>query len=726
MSTSPDLLSAPSSGNAAALRLPTSDIAFDPITSVSFSALLDIVRRSLWWIVLAVIGALVVTGAILHSIDPRYEAQAVLQISERQPPLPSDSPMIQQSSPPVDDLTINSEVEAILSAPVLRTVVQRLHLDQDPEFNPARTGTDAPAFWQIVFGLIDNVRTYLRPNPQIIGPGDTRLVEERLAKATTVSVKNRSRIIVIQVTSVQPEKAAAIANAVADAFFQSRLNGKLAYTKQLTTWLDGRLGELRDKVTQSEAALSNLRTSVGQYAGQTAAPVLTEQLSQITRQLTDAQAEQGRIQAKVDQLGRLGRSNFGVRASDDVLASALIANLQQQKAQLDTQRQEEESRLGPKHPDIKSIDSQIAQIDAEIAGETGRIAHNATDQLKEINARVAALQRTKSTVEKKIDGQGVSLVHLHDMQAQADSDRKAYEAFAIYRDKVAGFSEVEEPEAQLISAAIPPINPSYPRDGLALAAAGCITFLVAIAYALLRSSFDTRFRTAQDIAVVLGLPTLAIVHRISRNRRREALVAEGIRYLYAELENTLLSRKPLKILCTSSLPREGKTTISTMLAREAASDGRMTLLIDLDIRNQRSDGPPKSGGATALTSSALPFETLLHVEPNTGLSHLSFRTPLPQPFKLLYNQRFWEEISQIMSRFDLVVIDSPPILSVPDAKIIAGYVDKTVFLVKWRDTKRAAALEGVRHFRAIGAEICGVVLTQVNSNKRESYHGNYI
>ena len=120
------------------------------------------------------------------------------------------------------------------------------------------------------------------------------------------------------------------------------------------------------------------------------------------------------------------------------------------------------------------------------------------------------------------------------------------------------------------------------------------------------------------------------------------------------------------------------------------------------------------------------FETSLHVEPSTGLTFLSFRTSLPQPFKLLYNQRFWEEISQIMSRFDLVVIDSPPILSVPDAKIIAGYVDKTVFLIKWRHTKRAAAIEGVRHFRAIGAEICGAVLTQVESKKRASYYGNYI
>jgi succinoglycan biosynthesis transport protein ExoP len=329
LSTSTHLLSASSNSNGSALRPPASDIVVDPLRSVSFSALIGILVRSLWWIVLVVIAALVIAGAALHSIEPRYKAQAVLQISERQPPLPSDSPTMQQS-PPIDDLTVNSEVDAIFSTPVLRRVVKQLRLDQDPEFNPALGTSDPSTWWQGVLSWIGDLRNYLRPNPQSIEQGDTRLVEDRLASATTVAAKNRSRIILIEVTSYRPDKAAIIANAIADAFFQNRLDARVAYTRQLTGWLDGRLAELRDKVTESEAALSNLRTSVGQYAGETAMPVLTEQLSQIARQLTDAKAEQGRMLAKVDQLGRLRRSDFGTRASDDVLASPLIASLQQQ------------------------------------------------------------------------------------------------------------------------------------------------------------------------------------------------------------------------------------------------------------------------------------------------------------------------------------------------------------------------------------------------------------
>jgi uncharacterized protein involved in exopolysaccharide biosynthesis/Mrp family chromosome partitioning ATPase len=703
--------------------LDAADVVFDPIGSVSFSSLLGILRRSFWWIALVCIAVLVITGAVLHSIAPRYQAQSVLQISTRQPPLPSDSPTIAQL-PDIDDLSVNSQLDAILAQPVLHNVVQQLRLDQDPEFNPDLTVSNGSPFWQTIADWEKQLRDYLRPNPQLTGEGDTRLVEDRLAAATSVFVKNRSRTIVIQVTASQPEKAATIANTITKAYLQGRLNAKLVYAKQLTAWLDGRLDELRGKVTQSEEALDNLRASVGQYAGQTAGPLLSEQLSQIARQLIDAQAEKGQVQAKVDQLGRLTRSPVGVRAADSVLASPLVANLQEQKAQLDTQRQEEQSRLGPKHPDIKSVDSQIAQIDAEIAAETARITHNATDQLKEINARVTSLQQAKNAIESGIDTQSAALVHIREMQAQADSDRKAYEAFAIYRDKLAGLNEVEQPEAQLVSAATPPITPAYPRDLLTLAAAGLISLLLSVAYAILRPSLDTRFRTAQDVATVLGLPTLAMIQRITHSHRRKTLVAEGIRYLYTALEKPL-SRKPLKILVSSSLPREGKTTIATMLAREAASDGRETLLIDLDIRHQQSDATDDNP-ARGHNTPDIPFEPWLRIEQTTGLTRLSFRTTMPQPFKLLYNERFWKELSDIMMRFDLVVIDSPPILSVPDAKIIAGYVDKTVFVVKWRNTQRAAAIEGVRHFRAMGADICGAVLTQVDSRKHPNYYGDYI
>jgi polysaccharide biosynthesis transport protein len=729
MKSSSELSTHPYGRTSATHPMP-SDVVFDPVTSVSLSSLLRILRHSLWWIVLVTAAATVAAGMVLHSIAPHYQAQAVLQISQPTPPLLSDTPTVEKPPSDVDDLTVNSELDAILSQPVLDKVIAQLRLDQDPEFNPSLATDDTAGVWGAIESWKQSVLAYLRPNPQVISKDDTRRVEEQLRLAASVFVKNRSRVVVIQVTSLRPEKAAAIANAIASAFLQNRLDAKLAYTKQLTSWLDGRLGELRSKVTQSEQELDMLRTSVGQYEGQTTTPLLSEQLSQIARQLIDAQAEQSQAQAKVDQLGRLAHSDVGVRAADAVLASSLIANLQEQKAQLDTQRQEEESRLGPLHPDIKSVNSQIDQIDSEIASETARITQNATDQLKEVSSRVATLRKSKNGIEKNIDSQGTTLVRLHEVQAQADSDRKAYESFAIYRDKLAGLNEVEQPEAELLSTAMPPISPAYPRDLLTLASVGFITLLLGVIYALVRPSLDNRLRTAQDVAVVLGLPTLAAIQRISRSRAREASVAEGIRYLYTELEKPHLSGTPLKILFSSSLPREGKTTIATMLAREAATDGRSTLLIDLDIRRQLLARLPSSGRSLSRPhitgASPATFEPSFEVEPATGLTCLSFRTELQQPFKLLYTQQFWKEIAEIMARFDLVIIDSPPILSVPDAKIIAGYVDKTVFLIKWGSTKRSTAIEGVRHFRAIGAEICGAVLTQVVSKKQASYHGDYI
>lgn len=120
------------------------------------------------------------------------------------------------------------------------------------------------------------------------------------------------------------------------------------------------------------------------------------------------------------------------------------------------------------------------------------------------------------------------------------------------------------------------------------------------------------------------------------------------------------------------------------------------------------------------------FEPCVTIEPMTGLARLSFRTTLGEPFKLLYTPQFWSDLSAITSGYEIVIIDSPPILSVPDAKLIATFAHKTVFLIKWASTKRETATEGLRHFRGTGADIFGAVLTQVDPKKYAKYEDNYV
>ena len=232
--------------------------------------------------------------------------------------------------------------------------------------------------------------------------------------------------------------------------------------------------------------------------------------------------------------------------------------------------------------------------------------------------------------------------------------------------------------------------------------------------------------------MILGLPTLALIPRIFESQRLtryfsragQLSIADAVRYLYAEVNNEAALDTSLRVLISSSLQGEGKSTISAKLAREAASNGRKALLVDLDLRRGAIRNNSSRGSADQLQK--LPgtedlFEPLYDTEPDTGLTRLSFRTGLIEPYKLLYMQQFWRRLSEITASYDLVIIDSPPILAVPDAKLIAAFADKTIFLVKWGSTKHSSATEALRHFRTIDAKISGVVLTDVDLKKYAKY-----
>lgn len=714
------------------------DVMLESGESLSIATLLRVIQRNLWWILLVTLGAVALAAVILHFIPPRFEADTVLEISQRQPPIPSDSSTPERQDNSIDDMMVNSQIDAIVATPVLDAVISQLRLDQDPEFNPILAARMPSELWTPIAAALDfargveaRIRSYVSPSHGKPRDLEHRLVEDKLRGALAVSVKGKSRNIVLTATSESPEKAAAIANAVATAFLENRLNVQSGHMTQITGWLDHRLTQLREKMMQSEQTLEKLRTDLGQYKGMTTT-LLSEQLSQITRQLIDAQAEQSATQAKSEQIQRLGKKGAEIGAADNVLASPMIRSLREQKTQLTAQRSEELTRLGPRNPDVISVNSQIAQIDRAIDAEVDRISKNASDQMKVLNSRVSALDQAKRALEKRIDAQNEGLVSVEQLQKNAETDRKTYEAFAVYRDKLAGLTAVLPPAAELLSTATAPVNPSYPRQMTILVGVALAALLLAATLALLREHLDDRFRNSQDVETILGLPTLALIPRIPEaqrfarrlSRSGQSSVAEAVRYLYAEVNDEPSVETSLRVLISSSLQGEGKSTISARLAREAASNGRKTLLLDLDIRRGALRRSASRGSATQLQR--LPanedlFEPLFDTEPDTGLTRLSFRTGLVEPFKLLYMQKFWRRLSEITGSYDLIIIDSPPILAVPDAKLIAAFADKTIFLVKWGSTKHSTASEGLRHFRTIDAKISGVVLTDVDLKKYAKY-----
>ena len=189
-------------------------------------------------------------------------------------------------------------------------------------------------------------------------------------------------------------------------------------------------------------------------------------------------------------------------------------------------------------------------------------------------------------------------------------------------------------------------------------------------------------------------------------------LSESIRYLYTSIEG-LPGKGPgcFRVLVSSAVPDEGKSTTARLLARESALTGAKTLLLNLDLRRR----------TVAKEHRQSPFAIQVDAELDTGLHVLDVHSRSRRSFAFLHQQGFWDQIEELSSQYELMVIDSPPVLSVSDASTIARFTHSTIFIVRWAKTPIPAVVEALRQLRSVNANILGIVLTQVDTRKHAMY-----
>ncbi len=288
----------------------------------------------------------------------------------------------------------------------------------------------------------------------------------------------------------------------------------------------------------------------------------------------------------------------------------------------------------------------------------------------------------------------------------------------------------------MISRAALPDEPTYPRRKL--------IFGVALVSALLAGSLavfgleglDNTFRSSEQIEDLVGLPTLGLVPAIvgldKRNGSPQDYVldnpnspfGEALRSLRTAMLLTSMGSPPKTILVTSSIPSEGKTSIAMCLARIHARSGRRTLIIDCDVRRPRLHeltGVANQSGLSDVLLQHRELNEVVLLDERSGAYFVTAGGPVPDPAALLASERMRRLLKEVASRFDLVIIDSPPVLSVSDARVLSQMTDKTVFLVHWGSTRRHDVMMGVKQLIEAGADVAGLVLSRVNVRKHARY-----
>jgi capsular exopolysaccharide synthesis family protein len=460
-----------------------------------------------------------------------------------------------------------------------------------------------------------------------------------------------------------------------------------------------------------------------------------ERISRLNDDLLSSRAELAAAQGRLDSArGQTGRGGPGTAAQAAVAQSVVQARAQRDliAGRLDALS----ARAGPRNPELVALHRSLDAADRAVAAEVAHVVAAAEAELRADQSRVAQLQDALQAAQAEQDRSTEAEVALNAMQRDADAARALLLSLQQGAQQTAQQTAIEMPEARVISHAMAPTEPSFPRRAPLLLAAIAFGVLFGLLLVHLLELADTTFRSGDDVRTRLGLRCLALIPEVGRRTLGRGRLlnytldkplspfAEQIRALRAGL--WLERVRPRIVAFTAARPSEGKTTVTLALGRCAALCGERVVVIDCDIRQPSMGRLMGMDGGVGLIDCLLGRATLDQVirrDQASGLSVIPAGSLEMNTLSLFLSGTMAALLQLLRQDYDLILLDAPPAHAMTDARVIAGMAEATVLCLRWRSTPFGVVRDAIGLLEEAQANVVGVALTRVDvrSHLRSGY-----
>lgn len=598
-----------------------------------------------------------ITAALMFSLPTLYSTSAKLMLDQRKNAVADTSSVL--SALPTDPSSVQNQIQVLSSRDLALKVIERLHLDADPEFNPSLGG-----------GIDLNPLHYLHRST---GAGDPRDgVVDAFLKHLDVAQLGLSTSIEVSFTAKDPQKAARIVNALAKSYTDDQIATKVQASRQAATWLGERMRQLSQQMQQQEAAVQLYKAENDLVESADGRSLVDEQLIAINAQLIAAQSDLAEKKAAYDRVAALARTGNAADITP-VVTSKMIGDLRTQEAELVRQESDLATRYGPNHPKMVAIRNEKRDLAAKIAREVQGIAGSLESDLEVARAHVGSIQASLARVEHEARQDNMARVKLKALEGNLASTRATYESFVTRLRAVQDQDDIQIPEARVISAAPVPTAPSSPHRTLFIGASIPGGLLLGLLIALLLERFAGP--APQPVRIgerpmappgavpafaysrppPLDLPPVLAELATSPDLRLADWVLDNPRSPYGcglfAIISALMSQRSgsaLIVALTSVTADPAQSATALALGRVATVNGLRTLVIDGE-RGRLAPASPNTGLAAMVNGT--PFATAVLKDRRTNLYCLSgFAAAWPQADGVLAGLR---------SGLDLVLINAP-------------------------------------------------------------------
>jgi len=577
--------------------------------------------------------ALLVTGAafaIAWLSTPHYSAETRLLIEMGESVFTRPNAGVEADRPILDEEGVTSQVEVIGSTDILKQVAQRLDLSKLPEFDDAADMSLFSRFLVIV-GLLND------PNEI---PPEERVLKKFREKLRIYRVE-KSRVIVIEMSSENPELAAKIPNTIADVYLTVQRDAKLASNTDATDWLAPEIADLTKRVKEAEAKVANFRSQSDLLIGQNNSVLATQQLSEMSSELSRVRANRGAAEATAQSLRAAMKNGASLDALPEVLSSELIQRLRERQVQLKADIADLSTTLLDNHPRIRALRSQLADLDEQIRGEARKVLEGLETQAQTAQFRERQLLADLNTLKAASARAGDDEVELRSLEREAAAQRELLESYLTrYREASSRQERSYLPaDARIFSRAVAPTEPYFPKIVPIVGAALAGSLLVMAIVTLLQELFSGR---AMQPAAGARFEPVADVEMPAVHEEEPVVAADAIAPASPVATASDVAKPATKPIATPNIGEisvetaaerliaggaaraifvspEGDEAAATavLVAREVADAGLRVLLLDLTASGAASRPMLESAaypGITNLLASEAQFTDVIHAD----------------------------------------------------------------------------------------------------------------
>ena len=712
--------------------------------SLSMIQVGDFLGREWRLIVLVTALAVMLWGGYIAVSPFRYTAEADMIIDTKRV-VWTQAEMTAENHT-VEDAAVDSEIETTKSERVAITVINRMHLTEDPEFVGAGGGLKRK-----IFSLLK-----LPTGPERT-PSSADLMTSALGTLRgnlRVTRLGRSYIEQIAYTSLDRDKAAKIANAFADAYIEDQLQAKFEATHRASVWLEQRIGELREQASDAYRKVQDFKSENGIIIGVDGKLASEVELDQLGIALAKARADTSQAKAKLDRISRVLEQRSDKESLSipdpvvtDALSNPVITRLRQQF--LDDQSKEEDwsARYGADHLAARNLRAEMAGLQRAIWDEISRIGESYKSELQIAKSQEESIDKRMGEVFQKSASTRQSQVQLRELETAANTYRSIYETFLTRFTQSVQQQSFPSTEARVVTPASPPSIPSSPKTTLSLALAIIGGLTLGMVLGFVREQMSRQIHTRVQLEKLVGTSCLAVLPAFVRKgsvigklRSKPnsgafrqisevapfSATAEALRYIKVAIDLHPTGGKVIGIV--SALPGEGKTTVAAGFAAFVAKSGARTLLIDADLRNPsltRTLGYSGAPGLINMVAEKSSLDRFVVTDEKFKFDVLPSSTQIKpsNSSDVLNSQTIKDMLRAARNNYDYVLVDLPPILPVVDVKAVAHLIDAFVLVVEWGSTPTDEILKAVNASKIVSERLLGAVLNKADEVLMRRFEG---